>query len=82
MSTSHKEVISKKHVLLGKVFNSLADAQAVNSVDIKLAMLLWLYSIQQHRFYDVLMAIKEKSSHCLKQQLGLKVDKIRIDKMS
>ena len=61
------------HVLLGKAFNLLSDAQAANSVDIKWAMFLRVYSIQQHGFHDVLMAIKEK---CWKQKLGLKVDKL------
>jgi len=46
LSTSHREMISRKYVLLGKVFNSLSDTQLVNSVDIKLAMLLWVYSIR------------------------------------
>ena len=43
LSTSHKETISRKHILLGKVFNSLSDAQSVHSVDVKLAMILWVY---------------------------------------
>ena len=37
-------------------------------------MLLWVYSVQQYRFRDVLLAIREKSSHCLIQQLSVKVD--------
>ena len=35
LSSLHRETISRKYVLLGKVFNSLSDTQLVNSVDIK-----------------------------------------------
>ena len=42
-------------------------------------MLLWIYCIQQNRFRDVLSAIEENNkSHCLKQQLGLKIDDLGI----
>ena len=60
LSTSHKETIPRKYTLLGKVFKSLSDTQLIHSVDVKLAMLLWVYSVEQHGFQDVLLAIKEK----------------------
>jgi len=74
LPTSYKETILRKHTLLGKVFNSLFSVQSVHLVDVKLAMLLWVYSVQQCEFHDVLLTIREKLSHCLIQQLSLKVD--------
>jgi len=61
----------RKHNLLGKAFKSLSDIriQSIHSVDVKLAMLLWVFGVQQCGFQDVLLAIREKSSHCLMQQL-------------
>ena len=64
--------------MLAEIFNSLSDGQFICANDIKLAMLLWIYCIQQNRFHDVLSAIEENKSHCLKQQLGLKIDDLGI----
>ena len=38
--------------------------------------MLWVYCIQQSKFFDVVLALKMKRKHCLIQQLGLKVDSI------
>jgi len=42
--------IGKKHPLLAEIFDSLSDGQFMCANDIKLAMLLWIYCIQQNRF--------------------------------
>lgn len=68
----------KKPPLLAEIFGSLSDGQFICANDIKLAMLLWTYCVQQSRFGDVLSAIKNNKSHCLKWQLGLKVDDMGI----
>ena len=71
-------LIGKRYALLAEIVSSLSDGQFICATDIKLAMLLWIYCVQQNRFCDVLSAIKEDKSHCLKRQLGLKIDDMGI----
>ena len=78
LSESRRMLIGKRYALLAEVFSSLSDGQFICATDIKLAMLLWIYCVQQNRFCDVLSAIKEDKSHCLKRQLGLKIDDMGI----
>ena len=66
--------VGNKHSLLVEVFSSLSDGQFTCANEIKLAMLLCTYYVQQSRFSDVLFTIRENKSHCLKQQFSLKVD--------
>jgi len=56
------------------VFNSITSGPSIYAADIKLASVLWVYCIQQHRFFDVVTAMKMKKKHCLKHQLGLEFD--------
>ena len=78
LSESRRMLIGKRYALLAEVFSSLSDGQFICATDIKLAMLLWIYCAQQNRFCNVLSAIKEDKSHCLKWQLGLKIDDMGI----
>ena len=41
--------------------------------DIRMAALLWVYTVKRYQFKDVFVAISKKRKHCL-IQLGLKVD--------
>ena len=68
----------ESYFLLAKVFSSLSNGQFICATDIKLAMLLCICCVQQNRFCDVLFAIKEEKFHCLKWQLGLKIDDMNI----
>ena len=67
LSESRRMLIGKRYALLAEVFGSLSDGQFICATDIKLAMLLWIYCVHQNRFCDVLSAIKEDKSHCLKR---------------
>ena len=58
--------------------NSLTDGYSVCADDIKMAALLWVYTVQCYQFQDVFVAISKKIKHCLMQQIGLKVDELGI----
>ena len=57
---------------------SLTDSFSVSASDIKIAVLLWVYSVQHYHFNDVCIAIKKKRKHCLIQQLGIREDDFEI----
>ena len=78
LSQVHKERFGKHHVLLHKVFNLLSTDPFVYVEDIKLAANLWIYCIQQNKFKDVRIAIQMNRNHCLKKQLGVKLDDMGI----
>jgi len=61
---------------LRKVFNSITNGPSIYAADIKLATVLWVYCIQQHKFSDVI-AMKIKKKHCLKHQFGLEFDDLK-----
>ena len=73
-----KKTIGDKYKLTVVVLNSLTDGYSVCAGDIKMAALLWVYSIQHCRFNDVFIALNKNRRHCLIQQLGLKVDELGI----
>ena len=56
------------------MFNSITSGPSIYAADIKLASVLWVYCIQQNKFFDVVTAMKMKKKHCLKHQLGLEFD--------
>ena len=56
----------------------LRDSLSVNTSDIKIAALFWVYSVQHYHFNDVFIAIKKKRKHCLVQQLGVREDELGI----
>ena len=75
LSNEIKRTMGEKYKL---VFNSLTNETVISAGDINLAAMLWVYCIQQRKFSDVVLAMKMKRKHCLIQQLGLKVDNIRL----
>ena len=76
LSQLTKKTIEDKYKLIVAVMNSLADGYSVCAGDIKMAALLWVYSIQRCQFNDVFVTISKKRKHCLIQQHGLKVDEL------
>ena len=60
------------------MFDRLSTNSFVYAEDIKLAANLWIYCIQQCKFKDVFVAVQMNRKHCLKRQLGLKIDDMGI----
>ena len=52
-----KATIGDKYKLIGAVMNSLIDGYSVCAGDIKMAALLWIYTVQCYQFKDVFVAI-------------------------
>ena len=79
MSHLTNGAIGDKYKLIVAVMNSLTDGYSTGTGDIKMAALLWVYTVQRYQFKDVFVAIsKNRRKHCLIQQLGLKVDELGI----
>ena len=82
LSRVKKDRFGKNHILLHKVFNLLSTNSFVytlsNAEDVKLAANLWIYCIQQCKFKDVFIDVQMNRKYCLKRQLGLKIDDMRI----
>ena len=58
--------------------NSLTDGYSVCAGGIKMATLLWIYTVQHYQFKGVFVAISKNREHCLIQQLGYRVDELGI----
>ena len=66
-----------KHKLMAVVLDSLSEG-FISRTEIKMASILWIYSVQQSYFNDVFIALKNNKKHCLQKQLGLKTDQFGI----
>ena len=66
-----------KHRLMAVVLESLSEG-FISRTEIKMASILWIYSVQQSYFNDVFLALKNNKKHCLQKQLGLKTDQFGI----
>ena len=66
-----------KHKLMAVVLESLSEG-FISRTEIKMASILWIYSVQQSYFNDVFLALKNNKKHCLQKQLGLKTNQFGI----
>ena len=72
-----QERVLQRSPILKMVFDEIREESLYYS-EIRVTILLWIYTTQHRQFSDVFNAIRKEEMNCLQRQLGLRIDEFGI----